>query len=110
MMFTLDIIVAYASSDTTTLIPITVQKGTTIGEAISLSAIQIEHPEIDLDIQRVGIFGELKDLSDEVKAGDRIEIYRPLKKNPVDARMERTKKERLLKRRLRLERRKSDPA
>jgi putative ubiquitin-RnfH superfamily antitoxin RatB of RatAB toxin-antitoxin module len=39
----------------------------------------------------VGIFGQICDLEKILNAGDRIEIYRPLQKDPMDARRQKAK-------------------
>jgi len=90
----LDIEVAYASLTEVAIVKLQVQEGTTIQQAIAQSALQV-----DLSLQRVGIFGELKALTDEVKRGDRVEIYRPLKQSALEARKQRAKAARAAKRR-----------
>ena len=42
--------------------------------------------EISLSTNQVGVFGEVVSLDQIVAAGDRIEIYRPLKMDPMQAR------------------------
>ncbi len=66
--------------------------GTTIREAIIQSGMLEQYDEIDLEVNKVGVYGELKDLDTLVEAGDRIEIYRPLKADPKEARRQRAKK------------------
>lgn len=78
--------VAYALPDKQTLFTLEIEEGVTIEQAILRSGIISEFPEIDLTQQKVGIFGKLKALSDLVKEGDRIEIYRPLLIDPKEAR------------------------
>lgn len=93
--------VAYATPSCYKILSLDVVEGTTIEEAILQSAIQAHFPEIDLNRQRVGVFGELRVLSDVIKAGDRIEIYRPLSHDPMVARKQRVKQARILKQRQR---------
>ncbi len=50
------------------------------------------HPEIDLSVLRIGVFGKLKTLDQPVAQGDRIEIYRPLQVDPKTARRLRAEK------------------
>lgn len=71
-----------------------VEAGSTVEAAIRASGILAKHPEIDLERMRVGVFGKLCALEDSVRDGDRIEIYRPLKADPKEARRERAAKER----------------
>lgn len=70
---------------------VSIDQGASVFEAIRLSEVLKERPEIDLRVQRVGVFGRLVALSDPVKAGDRIEIYEPLPFDPKDARRKRAR-------------------
>ncbi len=81
--------VVFASQDTYELIAMSVPTGTTLLQAIEQSGILLRFPEIDLQVNRVGIFGEIKQLTDVVSEGDRVEIYRPLNKDPMLARRDR---------------------
>lgn len=84
--------VAYARPDLQKILRVDVMIGSTIETAIDRSGVLDMFPEVDLNQQKVGIFGKVKKLSDEVKAGDRIEIYRPLTIDPKEARRLRAKK------------------
>lgn len=84
--------VVYASTSEQRVLTVQVEEGDTIESAILLSGILILFPEIDLTKQKVGIYSKLKQLSDVVKAGDRIEIYRPLTIDPKEARRAKAKK------------------
>lgn len=64
----------------------------TLKEAIEQSGILEMYPEIDLGSNKVGIFGRKRELHAPVRAGDRIEIYQPLKVDPKEARRRRAKK------------------
>ncbi|MBU6491707.1 MAG: RnfH family protein [Burkholderiales bacterium] len=86
--------VCYAQPDGQTLLELNVPPGATIEQAIRCSGVLARHPEIDLERQRVGIFGQLKPLDTPVQSGDRIEIYRPLKADPKEARQRRVAKKR----------------
>lgn len=78
--------VAYATLAQQRILELEVDEGCTIAEAIHHSGILTHFPEIDLAKQKVGIFSQSKKLTDKVKAGDRIEIYRPLAVDPKEAR------------------------
>jgi uncharacterized protein len=84
--------VAYATPAAQTLLSLHVPVGTTIETAIYRSGILEQHPDIDLNTQKVGIFSKSRPLSSIVKAGDRIEIYRPLTIDPKEARRKRARK------------------
>ena len=85
----LHIEVAYARPDRQLIIPLDVPEGTTLEQAIVQSRIQEQFPEIDPATAKVGIFGKLGKLSAPVRAGDRIEIYRPLIADPKAVRKQR---------------------
>ncbi|MEE8233841.1 MAG: RnfH family protein [Gammaproteobacteria bacterium] len=85
--------VAYASSQQSWLIPFNVEEGTTIQQAIEISGILERCPEIDLETNKVGIFSKIVALDVLIRAGDRIEIYRPLIIDPKQARRLRAEKE-----------------
>ena len=70
------ITVCYATKDEQTTIPLQVEEGTTIEQAITLSKIQQKWPEIDLTSMKTGVYSELKPLTATVREGDRVEIYR----------------------------------
>ena len=83
--------VAYAARDTQRIIAVEVEAGSTIHAAILRSGILAIFPDIDLTRQKVGVFSKPRDLADQVNAGDRIEIYRPLTIDPKDARRAKAK-------------------
>lgn len=84
--------VAYGTAESQTLIELQVQRGTTLIEAIRLSAIADKCPEINLDDSRKGIFGKLADDDRVLGNHDRVEIYRPLLVEPREARRRRAHK------------------
>lgn len=55
---------------------------TTVEEAIRRSGILERFPEIDLEEQKVGIFGKSAKLNAVLSDGDRVEIYRPITADP----------------------------
>ena len=85
--------VCYALPGRVDSVAVKVQPGLTILEAIEASGVLARHP-IDLKRNRVGIFGKLKPLDALVRAGDRVEIYRPLVVDPNSARLRRAEKNR----------------
>jgi len=54
----------------------------TVKEVIEISGLLKMFPEIDLENQKVGIFGKLAKLDAPVKEGNRIEIYRAITADP----------------------------
>lgn len=81
--------VVYGHRKKQTLIQLEVAEGTTAAEVIEQSGILLLFPEIDLQNATIGIFSQRCQLSHQVKAGDRVEIYRELLIDPMQARRER---------------------
>ena len=78
--------VVYARPDTQELLTVVVAEGATVREVIEKSGILTRFPEIDLQVNKVGIYYQPVALDRPVKANDRIEIYRPLRVDPREAR------------------------
>jgi len=87
----LQIQVCYALPDSTNLLELTLPAGSTVKQAIDSSGVLARFPEIDLSVQKVGIFGKLKPLDAVLHDGDRIEIYRALQADPMESRRRRAK-------------------
>jgi uncharacterized protein len=84
--------VAYARPDKQLVISLSIPKGFTLEEAIQASGILEQFPEINLEKNKVGIFGKLSSQDRLLRSGDRVEIYRPLIADPKQARRERAAK------------------
>ncbi|HEB58765.1 MAG TPA: RnfH family protein [Gammaproteobacteria bacterium] len=84
--------VAYARSDRQLIVEEKVPEGSTVREAIELSGILEKFPEIDLAVNKVGIYGKLVKLDSVPRERDRIEIYRPLIADPKTSRKKRAAK------------------
>jgi putative ubiquitin-RnfH superfamily antitoxin RatB of RatAB toxin-antitoxin module len=80
--------VAYATQDSQRIVALRVPPDTLVREALRLSGIAAEFPEIDIVKCPVGIFGRQVNDEYRVAAGDRVEIYRPLERDPREARRE----------------------
>jgi len=59
-----------------------VPDGTTLREAIERSGVLAKFPDIDLEKQKVGVFGKVTPLSAVLHEGDRVEIYRGITVDP----------------------------
>lgn len=74
--------VAYAENSRQSWLNIEVPDGASVKDAIDTSGILGRH-RIDLDNQRVGIFGKAAKLDTPLRAGDRVEIYRAITCDPL---------------------------
>jgi putative ubiquitin-RnfH superfamily antitoxin RatB of RatAB toxin-antitoxin module len=84
--------VAYAKPDQQVIIPLQVKSGTTLIEAIKLSGIQAQFPEIDLEQNKFGIFSKISKADTVLREKDRVEIYRSLIADPKESRRRRAEK------------------
>lgn len=74
------------------LITLSVNSGTLLEQGIVESGILNVFDDIDLAVNKVGIWNRLAKLSDELKNLDRIEIYRPMIADPKEVRKRRAEK------------------
>lgn len=81
--------VAYAKPDVQVIVPLQVAVGTTAEQAIHLSGILDDFPEIDLAKNKIGIFSKITTKDKELRDKDRVEIYRPLIADPKQVRKQR---------------------
>ena len=81
--------VVYADVEDIHCIPLELNIGASIGEAIKASGILERCPEINLNKNKVGVFSKLRELDELVSSNDRVEIYRPLKVDPKESRRRR---------------------
>ncbi|MCR4299023.1 MAG: RnfH family protein [Gallionella sp.] len=74
--------IAYASQQRQVWFDIEMQDGATIQDAIERSGILKQFAEIDLEKNKVGIYGKVSKLDAVLTDGDRVEIYRPITCDP----------------------------
>ncbi len=77
--------IAYANKTKQIWMKLEVPDGSTVQQAIELSGVLERFPEIDLQTQKVGIFGKLTKLDSVLENGNRVEIYRPITADPETA-------------------------
>lgn len=80
----INIEVAYALPAQQYLFALQVPKGTTAEQAIGLSPLLKEQP--DVEIEQIGIFSRPVPKDTLLREGDRVEVYRPLKADPRERR------------------------
>ena len=61
----------------------------TVAQALQAVSRLKPFSELDLDAATVGVYGRIADRSRQLAHGDRLEIYRPLLCNPMQARRQR---------------------
>jgi len=83
--------VAYGTAERQALIELKVPRGTRVIEAVLLSRIAEQFPEIDVATARLGVFGRQVTPETVLGESDRVEIYRPLVIDPKEARRRRAK-------------------
>ncbi len=81
--------IVYASAHSQKVVHIDFKPAMRVVDAIRLSGLLREFPEIDTAQNAVGIFGRKVSLNTTLNAGDRVEIYRPLECSPQQARRRR---------------------
>lgn len=86
--------VAFALPERQKIVTLEVPRGTTARRAVALAELPRYFPELSEETfadASLGIFGKLLRDPDhhELQAGDRVEVYRPLKIDPKDARKQR---------------------
>lgn len=89
--------VVYALPHEQVLFSRAVPEGATAAEAVGLSGVLEQHPEIDLAVNKLGIFGKLVQPDALLRDRDRVEIYRPLIADPKEVRRKRAEEGRVMK-------------
>ncbi len=87
--------VVYALPDEQFIEELDVPEASTIEQVIQMSQVLVKFPELDLAVNKVGIYAKLVKLDSEVHEGERIEIYRAVPRKPRDAHASDDKKERI---------------
>ena len=90
--------IAYAKPEEQLIIEVEGRAGMTLIEAVRASNITERFPEIDLENAKFGIFGKLSTAKAQLRAGDRVEIYRPLIADPKEVRKKRAAEGKKMKR------------
>lgn len=85
----IDVEVAFAGSDKQEIEALRLPKESTAEQAVLVSKLPTHFPEIDLAHLSLGIFSKAVKLDHVLRAGDRVEIYRPLIADPKEIRRQR---------------------
>ena len=84
--------VAYALPDRQQLVTLALAPGSSVAQAIEQSGLLQQCADIDLAVNKVGIWNRVVKLDQQLVDGDRIEIYRPLIADPKEVRKQRAEK------------------
>ncbi len=88
---TIRVQVCHALPDSAFVAELTLPAGATLRQAVDASGLLQRHPGIDLDAQKLGVFGKVKPADAPLRDGDRVEVYRPLQADPKETRRRRAK-------------------
>ena len=78
--------VVFALAEKQVLRAVELPEGATVAEAIDASRIAHQFPGADLGQLQTGVWGKPVERTCVVRDGDRVELYRPLKMDPREAR------------------------
>jgi putative ubiquitin-RnfH superfamily antitoxin RatB of RatAB toxin-antitoxin module len=84
--------VAYADATRQIVRRLELPAGTTVMEAVTASELERDVPVGTIDPTRLGIFSRRVSPDQVLGQGDRVEIYRPLVLDPMDARRRRARR------------------
>lgn len=85
----IDISVVYADERGILERHLEVPRGTTAGQALRQAQLQRERPGLTVGEGDLGVFGRRVSPGHVLRAGDRVEVYRPLTIDPMQARRQR---------------------
>ena len=81
---------AYATPAQQVLLELDLPESACVADALSVAAVKLGHA-VPTGMA-VGIFGEVVSLQQQIQAGDRLEIYRPLTVDPKESRRARAQR------------------
>ena len=76
----------FAAPEKQRLGTVQVPDGATVGDVIEASRLQMDFPGQSFDGLQAGIWGRPVGRDEPVRDGDRVEVYRPLRMDPREAR------------------------
>jgi putative ubiquitin-RnfH superfamily antitoxin RatB of RatAB toxin-antitoxin module len=88
---TITVEVVYAAAGQQQVRSVELPVGSTVMEAVIAAGFIDELPQGTVDPERLGIFSRRVPAQQVVRTGDRIEIYRPLMLDPMEARRRRAR-------------------
>ena len=92
-MATIRVEVAYAEPMRQKIIPLTMNEGATLQQAVERSGMVRFFPHLDVSKADFGVFSLPRPRDYVLRDGDRVEIYRPLIADPKEMRRQRARKQ-----------------
>ncbi len=89
--------VVYALRDRQKVVTVPLPAGASVREAVERSGLLAEFPEIDLAVNKFGIWNKLAKADAVLRDKDRVEIYRPLIADPKEVRRQRAAEGKVMK-------------
>ena len=89
--------IAYALPSQQIILKLQVVEGTTAEQGVIASGIMQKFPEIDLNQNKIGIFGKLVKSDTVLREKDRVEIYHPLIADAKEVRKQRDTEGKVMK-------------
>jgi uncharacterized protein len=89
--------VVYALPERQEVVPLKLDAGTSLQQAIEASGLMQKYPEIDLTKGKFGIYSKLARIDTVLRERDRVEIYRPLIADPKEVRKQRASEGKVMK-------------
>lgn len=86
MSATITVEVVFALPERQELVQVTIEVGATVSDAIAKSGLARKFPQVRFDDLQTGIWGRIVPREQPLNDGDRVEFYRPLERDPRDAR------------------------
>ena len=90
---TIQVEVVLAMPERQELVSLEMTVGSTLAEAVDQSALADSFEGFEVDLTRVGIFGQKASPDQILRDGDRVEVYRPLIADPKEGRRQRAIKQ-----------------
>ncbi|MGI9272525.1 MAG: RnfH family protein [Woeseiaceae bacterium] len=78
--------VVFVAPKSESLIALQLENGATVADAVAASELQAVHPAYRFAEMATGVWGQRVARDHLLKDGDRVEIYRELERDPMDAR------------------------
>jgi len=78
--------VAAALPERQVVVTLVVPAGTTLARAVALADLPQRLPGLEIDDERLGVFGKRRKPDTVLEHGDRAEVYRPLAADPKEVR------------------------